>query len=341
MMPPKIVPRALVSLGIRITRMAGCVGPLSGPVACMRNASLLNRGRPGLPGEATASCYPRATVSTAFGGNGSYLISAPVPGGPERRGAAAARRRAPAGRPLRALRPLLSHPAGARPPHPRHQRRRRGGPAGGLRPGLEPRRALRPGPLLGIDLAGADRPQPRHRPAARPQGDRADAGGRRAGGAGPRGAPYIPGSDPERIDQAEARARAARARGAAARATAGPGDGLLRGADAERDRRPSRPAAGHGQDAHAAGDEEAQERPAGGDKAAVVSDEPTPDDLALLTALAMLEGGARPAPPKGSSARPAPPEGRRAPAEAPEPRGAQGEGAPAAEARAGEAAEER
>src|ERR1700716_3982941 len=33
------------------------------------------------------------TVSTDFGGNGSYLISAPVPGGPERRGGAAAPRR--------------------------------------------------------------------------------------------------------------------------------------------------------------------------------------------------------------------------------------------------------
>src|SRR5262245_13160325 len=166
MMPPKIVPRALVSLGIMITRIAGCSGPEAWPLARFVSVipfapqSSLPPSGAGSPGRAGLHAILAKQVSTD-GGNGSYLSSAQFPGGPGGCGAGAARLGTAAGRPGRAVRPLRPRPARARPAHPRQPRRRRGGPAGGLHPGLEPRRALRFRPLLGLDLAGADRAQPR------------------------------------------------------------------------------------------------------------------------------------------------------------------------------------
>src|SRR4029077_13702109 len=56
MMPPKMVPRALVSLGIMMTRMAGCSGPGRAAAFGSVNARSLSRGS---AAGVERSCYPR------------------------------------------------------------------------------------------------------------------------------------------------------------------------------------------------------------------------------------------------------------------------------------------
>src|SRR5215213_5781196 len=137
-------------------------------------------------------------------------------------------------------------------------------------------------------MAGADHPQPVHRPPAPPQGRGAGARGRSSGGSGQA---CIPRRGGVRILPREAPAGEVRAGQAASRAEAGPGDGLLRRPLPERDRGAGGSAAGHGQDADAARHEKAAGRPALRHPGAFVNVDLSPEDRTILAA---LESGGEP-----------------------------------------------
>src|SRR5688572_5629091 len=95
MMPPKMVPRALVSLGISSTRIAGWVGPAP-LVSCKLASSPGCRGPrlrrpPMLHGSPCGACYPEPPPTVTHDAHDGL----DPPAG--RRGAAERRRRGPAG----------------------------------------------------------------------------------------------------------------------------------------------------------------------------------------------------------------------------------------------------
>src|SRR4051794_7813772 len=281
MMPPKMVPRALVSLGISTTRMAGWRGPAVRPDgSLMRSRSFLpapDRGAGGGHG-----------ILRAFEAR-DRLRNEPRqrPIEPcrtaDRRGAGAPGGGPPSGSALGPVRPLRAGPPRRGQADPGEPGRRRGGPPGGLPPRLEPRRALRRGTLVGLHLADPDRPQPGDRPPPLPQGRRAHP---RDVGAGKSGRACIPRRGGKRIPSGETGAGAGGDGEAPRRAAAGPRNGVLRRVEPERDRGQGRPPPGHRQDEDPAGDEETAERAARRDPGAPVNGEaPTMEDLTILAAL--------------------------------------------------------